>query len=80
MAKKDDQAAPDQAAATPAAEAATAQYQYVGDVISNQVIGGQAVLLAPGAIVSVPSGDPVTARLLAQKLLVPYTLRQERHG
>lgn len=80
MAKKDDQTAPDQATAAPAAEAATAQYQYVGTVISNQVIGGETVLLAPGAIVTVPSADPVTARLLAQTLLVPYTLRQERHG
>lgn len=81
MAKKDETTpTADQATAAPTVEAATAQYQYVGDVISNQVIGGQTVMLAPGAIVSLPTADPVTARLLAQQMLAPYTLRTERHG
>lgn len=55
-------------------------YQYVGDVISSQAIGGQTVTLAPGKIVTLPSDDPVVARLLKQGRLVPYTLRQPQRG
>jgi len=80
MAKKDEQTATDQTLTTPTADAATAQYQYVGDVISSQAIGGQTVTLHPGKVVTLPSGDKVVARLVAQKLLAPYTLRNERHA
>lgn len=71
MAKAKDEAAGAETSggATPESPT-TAQYQYVGNVISTQAIGGQAVLLAPGAIVSLASADPVTARLLKQRLLV----------
>lgn len=75
MAKTKDDSTPETASAVK-----TAQYQYVGGVISSQAIGGETVTLHPGKIVTVPVGDPTVARLVAQKLLVPYTVRTERHG
>ncbi|GEM_PF-6888862 len=77
MAKaKDESAGP----VAPAAEAATTQYHYVGATVSFQAIAGVEVKLAPGDIVTLPSADPVVARLLKQRLLVPHTRRVERHG
>jgi len=66
-------------AATPD-ETATAQYQYVGSTISIQVIAGAETLLTPGQTIALPSTDPVVARLVKQALLIPHTLRRERHG